>query len=90
VAGKTAVEVEQMLGQPDVRQPVLLDDLRCIWWNYTFLDGVQYAPELRGEVVHLEIVFENPAAPGEAPRPTAEWRVSGPQAVSYSTPQKPG
>src|SRR4051812_10948294 len=77
VAGKTAAEVERILGRPNVCQAVLLDDERCIWWSYTFLDGAPYAPELRGKVVHLEIIFEHPAAAGETPRPTAEWRVSG-------------
>jgi hypothetical protein len=86
VAGKTEAEVERILGTPDVRQPVLLDDERWIWWNYTFLEGDQYAPQIRGQVVHLEIVFQNPANPGEAALPMAAWRVSQPLAVSYSTP----
>lgn len=84
VAGKTAGEVERILGRPDVRETVL-DDQRWIWWNYTFLDGDQYAPEIRGQVVHLEIILQNPQGPG-APVPLAEWRVDGALSVSYSKP----
>ena len=83
VAGKTAAEVEQLLGKPDVRQTVL-DDQRWIWWNYTYLDGDQYAPEVRGQVVHLEITFRSAAVQGD--EEVARWRVSGPLAVSYSRP----
>ena len=49
-----------MLGSPDTRQAVFDADERWIWWNYTFLDGPAHPPELRGRVVHLEIVFLNP------------------------------
>jgi hypothetical protein len=84
VAGKTAAEVERLLGQPDARE-TLLDESRWVWWNYTFLDGDQYAPEIRGQVVHLEILFHNPAA-SPATVPVQAWRVDGPLAVSYSTP----
>jgi hypothetical protein len=76
VAGRTAAEVERLLGPPDVRQSVL-DDQRWVWWSYTVLDGPQYAPEVRGQLVHLEITFQKTAT---------EWRVSGPLAVSYSLP----
>lgn len=31
---------------------------RWTWWNYTYLDGADYAPEERGTVVHLQIIFE--------------------------------
>ncbi|MBW8875872.1 MAG: hypothetical protein JF614_12975 [Acidobacteria bacterium] len=82
VAGKTAAEVEGLLGEPDLRSAVL-GDSRWVWWNYTFLDGEQYAPEVRGQIVHLEITFQNPQGPG-APVPLAQWKVGGPLAVSYS------
>jgi outer membrane protein assembly factor BamE (lipoprotein component of BamABCDE complex) len=75
-AGRTAAEVETLLGPPDVRQAVL-DDERWVWWSYTVLDGPQYAPEVRGQLVHLVITFQK----------TADgWRVGGPLAVSYSLP----
>jgi hypothetical protein len=85
VGGKTAREVEDLLGHPDSRR-FLADDEKWIWWNYTVLDGEHYAPEIRGQVVHLEIIFESPAAAGVAASPRAEWRVNGPFAVSYSRP----
>jgi hypothetical protein len=84
VAGRTAAEVERLLGQPDARETVL-DESRWVWWNYTFLDGDQYAPEIRGQIVHLEILFRNPYRSG-ATVPLATWRVDGPLAVSYSRP----
>jgi hypothetical protein len=73
VSGRSAAEVEAMLGAPDAREPVLLGDERWIWWNYTFLDGALYPPEERGRVVHLEILFERPS-----------WKISGPLGVSYT------
>lgn len=82
VNGKSGVEVERILGKPDVRETVL-GDQRWIWWNYTFLDGDQYAPEIRGQIVHLEIILKRPPA---APEGVAEWRALGPLAVSYSKP----
>lgn len=84
VAGKTAAEVERLLGQPDARETIL-DEARWVWWNYTFLDGDQYAPEIRGQVVHLEILFRNPGSARKT-APLDLWRVDGPLAVSYSTP----
>ncbi|HEX6898591.1 MAG TPA: hypothetical protein VF789_02715 [Thermoanaerobaculia bacterium] len=86
VAGKSASEIEHLLGEPDARENVL-DEQRWIWWNYTFLDGDQYAPEIRGQVVHLEIILKNPAASGAA-IPVAQWRVTGPLSVSYSMPSR--
>jgi hypothetical protein len=84
VAGKTGAEVEHLLGPPDVRQTVL-DDQRWIWWSYTFLDGDQYAPEIRGQTVHLEVTLQKP--PGrDAPTSPRDWRVNGPLAVSYTLP----
>jgi hypothetical protein len=91
VAGRTASEVATLLGPPDARQELLADDERWVWWNYTFLDGANYAPEIRGQVVHLEITFESPslASTGVAPPvPREQWRVSGPLGVSYSLPAK--
>jgi hypothetical protein len=83
VTGKSGAEVERILGKPDIRGTVL-DDQRWIWWNYTFLDGDQYAPEIRGQIVHLEIILKRPAP---APEGIAEWRAAlGPLAVSYSKP----
>lgn len=84
VTRRTAGEVERLLGKPDLRETVL-DEQRWIWWNYTFLAGEQYAPELRGRVVHLVITFKNPAGPG-APVPLPRWHVSGPLSVSYTQP----
>ncbi|HYO14461.1 MAG TPA: hypothetical protein VE685_14790 [Thermoanaerobaculia bacterium] len=86
VQGKTAAEVESLLGVPDVREEILEGDERWVWWNYTFLDGDNYPPEMRGRIVHLEILFQNPA-PLKAQRPSySEWRLSDPLAVSYSLP----
>ncbi|HTG34115.1 MAG TPA: hypothetical protein VLB76_14395 [Thermoanaerobaculia bacterium] len=84
VAGRTAREVEQLLGKPDAREMVL-DDSHWVWWNYTFLDGDQYAPEIRGQIVHLEITFQSPHG-SSAPVSLADWCVSGPLSVSYSKP----
>lgn len=89
VTGKTAAEVEELLGPPDARQRILLVDERWIWWNYTFLDGETYPPEFRGLVVHLEITFHDSLlsrASHPAPSSSSQWRVSSPLAVSYSIP----
>lgn len=88
VDGKTAAEVERLLGDPDLRESILDDEQRWVWWNHAVLDGLQYAPEVRGQVVHLEITFQlqrGSPATGE-PAPAEEWRVLGPFAVSYSRP----
>jgi hypothetical protein len=97
VAGRTAAEVAALLGPPDARQALLADDERWVWWNYTYLDGANYAPEIRGQVVHLEITFESPSLVSEgsgavavASVPREQWRVSGPLGVSYSLPVKKG
>jgi hypothetical protein len=82
VAGKSAREVEALLGRPDTRQRLPTRDEKWIWWNYTVLDGKEYAPEVRRRLVHLEIFFDrrcgasNTAAP--VPREAA--------VVSYSFP----
>jgi len=90
VAGKTAAEVAGLLGPPDSRTELLADDERWVWWNYTFLDGANYPPEIRGQVVHLEITFESPVLSSEPPVPREQWRVSGPLGVSYSLPAGKG
>lgn len=89
VSDKSAAEVATLLGEPDTRQSVLIGDERWIWWNYTFLDGDEYPPELRGQIVHLEITFERPAdpPPSEA-ADESEWWISGPLGVSYSLPAR--
>src|ERR1700688_4501285 len=81
VAGKTEAEVESILGKPDTRQARLVDDDVWIWWDYTFLDGEQYAPELRGQIVHLEITFDRPSGQD---LPRAAWRIAGPFSVNFS------
>jgi hypothetical protein len=83
VSGKTAAEVEALLGNPDAREKLPIGDWRWVWWNYTFLDGDNYPPELRGKVVHLEIMFSNPM---HVDIPDSQWRVGGPLAVSYAVP----
>jgi hypothetical protein len=91
VSGKTAAEVTALLGKPDTRQSILTDDERWIWWNYTRLDGDQYPPEERGQVVHLEITFTRPEAGTTAlgvslARGRGTWRVASPLGVSYTVP----
>jgi hypothetical protein len=86
ILGKSGAEVERLLGEPDLRENVL-DEQRWIWWNYTFLDGAQYAPEIRRQIVHLEITLKNPT-PSDATIPAAQWRVTGPLSVSYSMPSR--
>lgn len=89
VAGKTAAEVEKLLGSPNSRVRYIVGDERWIWWSFVFLSGEDYAPEVRGKVVHLSITFENPAPGAPKPRPYSEWRVVEPLGVSYTLPQKP-
>jgi hypothetical protein len=84
VAGKTEEEVQRILGMPDTRETRLIDDEVWIWWDYTFLDGNQYAPELRGQIVHLEITFQKPAGAGAGEVPHAAWRAAGPFSVNFS------
>jgi hypothetical protein len=86
VSGKTAHEVEVLLGAPDLRREVLPGDERWIWWNYTFLDGDSYPPEMRGQVVHLEISLTAPPDASEPHLLHPELRVDSPLAVSYSLP----
>lgn len=90
VSGKTAAEVTALLGKPDTQQSILTDDERWIWWNYTRLDGDQYPPEERGQVVHLEITFTRPEAGVAVGASLAgghsAWRVASPLGVSYTVP----
>jgi hypothetical protein len=88
VAGKTATEVKQLLGPPDNVDKLLLGDERWVWWNYTFLEGKKWAPEMRGKVVHLEITFEGPSFEREGREVVAkaEPRVSEPYGVGYVVP----
>src|SRR5437763_110094 len=84
VSGKTADEVEAILGKPNAREKLPLGDWRWVWWNYTALKGDNYPPEVRDKPVHLEIMFS-----GQAQVPESQWRVGGPLAVSYALPQMP-
>lgn len=72
VEGKNAAETLALLGEPDTRQQVFGGDLRFIWWRYAVLDGPAHAPELRGRVVHLQIVFRNPGKSAQHD-PGAPW-----------------
>lgn len=94
--GKTAEQILGLLGEPDTRQVVFDADERWIWWNYTFLDGRDCPPEMRGRVVHLEIVIRNPIrslslkATNAGRRPYSEWRVDDAFGVTYRTPSSDG
>jgi hypothetical protein len=88
VRGKTAAEIEALLGRPDTRQRLATEE-KWIWWNYTVLDGEQYAPEVRRQIVHLEIVFDCASGAGDAAVARAACRVDDPLAVSYSRPGRP-
>lgn len=72
VEGKNAAETLALLGEPDFRQQVFGGDVRFIWWRYAVLDGPAHAPELRGRVVHLQIVFRNPGKSAQHD-PDAPW-----------------
>ena len=84
VRGRSAAEVEFMLGMPHTRRVVFGSDERWIWWNYTFLDGPVHPPELRGRIVHLEIVFLNPGG-GQANGYSA-WLVDETLSPRYRLP----
>ena len=86
--GRTTTEVERLLGSPDSRQSMPFYGESWTWWNYTYLDGSDVAPEERGRVVHLKILFD-PDAPSEQGAAPANLtlRASNPLAVSYMIPQ---
>lgn len=90
VQGKTAAQVLLLLGEPDSRQPLFDADERWIWWNYTFLDGSDYPPEMRGRVVHLEIVVRSPERVASQPDPYAAWEVDDALGVTYQVPSSDG
>jgi hypothetical protein len=90
VRGKSAAEVLRLLGEPDSRQAVFDADERWIWWNFTYLDGQDCPPELRGRVVHLEIVFRNPNRFREERRPYEEWPIDDAFGIAYVTPATDG
>lgn len=75
-----------MLGSPDSRQALLLGDELWIWWNYTYLGGQDYPPEVRGTTVHLQIIFTNPEIAGAARPSYSRWRIEDPQNVSFLLP----
>ncbi|HBL31330.1 MAG TPA: hypothetical protein DD490_31270 [Acidobacteria bacterium] len=86
VRGKTAEQLLTLLGEPDSRQVIFDADERWVWWNYTFLDGRDCPPELRGRVVHLEIVIKNPVRLGAHRRPYSEWQVDDAFGITYRSP----
>lgn len=88
--GKTGQQILQILGEPDSRQQVFDADERWIWWNYTFLDGKDCPPEMRGRVVHLEIVVKNPERERASRRPYSEWRVDDAFGITYQAPSTDG
>lgn len=86
IATLNAAEIVTALGEPDSRQPVYLRDERWIWWNYTFLAGNDYAPEVRGQVVHLEVTLRNPAGTGHERPPYTRWHIAQPNGIAYRRP----
>jgi hypothetical protein len=87
VQGKSAAEIERILGKPDSRQAMRLSGERWVWWNYTYLDGNDYPPEKRGQVVHLEILFERTGeAFGNAAYSPSDLRAADSLSVSYTVP----
>lgn len=86
VHGKTAEQILVLLGEPDSRQVVFDADERWIWWNYTFLGGRDCPPEMRGRVVHLEILIKNPERTRTHRRPYSEWHVDDALGITYRAP----
>lgn len=86
VRGKTAAQVQSLLGEPDTLEPVFDAGERWIWWNYTFLDGPGYPPEQRGRVVHLEIVVRSLPAEEGTRRPYTDWKVDDTFGITYRQP----
>lgn len=90
VAGKTAAQVLHLLGEPDSKQVVLDADERWIWWNFTTLEGRDYPPEIRGTVIHLEILFKNPQRGAGEMLPYTEWLIDDVFGVSFRKPASSG
>lgn len=88
--GKTAQQILELLGEPDSRQNVFDAGERWIWWNYTFLDGNDCPPEMRGRVVHLEIVVRDPKKVSTERRPYSEWQVDDAFGITYRAPSTDG
>jgi hypothetical protein len=86
VQGKTATEIEALLGSPNSRKTSELGTERWIWWNYTYLGGQDYAPEVRGRIVHLQIEFTNPSFTEAEKPPYSKWRIVDPMSVSFLMP----
>ena len=73
----------------DSRQPLVLLGERWVWWNYTYLDGKNYPPEMRGRLVHLEIIFDRKLEEGgNAKAALSDLRISDPLSVSYALAQQ--
>jgi len=89
VRGKSAAEAEALLGPPDTRQVVFGGDERWIWWNYTFLEGPAHPPEVRGKVVHFEIVFLRPDV-NERATDYSSWLVDEVLGPAYRLPGTSG
>jgi hypothetical protein len=87
VAGRSAAQIVALLGEPDSRLPVFDGDERWTWWSYTFLDGSDVPPELRGKVVHLEIVVVNPDRGARRRPPYSEWWVDDSFGITYRLPK---
>ncbi len=83
VSGKTEAEVTRLLGAPDTTETLLLGDERWIWWNYTYLGGKNWAPRVRGKVVHLEITFAGSMLADLKDNDKSLWRVSEPYGVGF-------
>ena len=88
IDGKTADQVLHLLGEPDSRQVVLDSDERWIWWNFTSLEGNDYPPEIRGGVVHLEILFKNPKPFQQERMPYSEWVIDDVFGVTFKQPER--
>ncbi len=88
--GKSGQQILQLFGEPDSRQEVFDAGERWIWWNYTFLDGKDCPPEMRGRVVHLEIVVRDPGKVLTDQRPYSEWQVDDAFGFSYRAPATDG
>jgi outer membrane protein assembly factor BamE (lipoprotein component of BamABCDE complex) len=87
VAGKTEAEVAKLLGNPDHREKLPFGDERWTWWNYTYLGGKEWAPEVRGKIVHLEITFAGPLVAAAGDDEPSRWQVSEPYGVGFRLPE---